>query len=312
MQKDRAMQDKLKGMLVGLAVGDALGASVEFMAPGSFEPVTGYRAGGPHNLPPGYWTDDTSMALCSAYSLIERKGFDPHDHMDRFVRWFRNGYCSSTGTCFDIGNRTHSALLRYEKTTKPFAGQESMDQAGNGTLMRLAPLVIYAFEQPQLSDLAAQHARLTHADPRCIDANRAFALMIASALTVVQRGNVWQSPALLDLLPELDAEVIGVCLGSFLEREPPAIRATGYVIDALEAALWAFSRSDSFEQGMLMAVNLGDDADTVGAIYGQLAGAYYGLEGIPLSWRQELHDYQTLVAVVEQINAITGDTAGPI
>ncbi|GAA0682028.1 ADP-ribosylglycohydrolase family protein [Marinobacterium maritimum] len=295
------MQDKLTGMLIGLAVGDALGASVEFMAPGSFEPVTGYRGGGPHGLEPGYWTDDTSMALCSAYSLIERKGFDPHDQMDRFVRWFREGYCSSTDRCFDIGNRTRSALLRYERTADPFAGEESTDQAGNGTLMRLAPLVIHACDRPELPALAAEHARLTHADPRCLDANRAFALMLKAALTASNPSEVWQDPELTELLPELDAEVIGVCLGSFLEREPPSIRATGYVIDSLEAALWAFSHSDSFEQGMLKAVNLGEDADTVGAIYGQLAGAYYGQVAIPVDWRRQLHGYQMLVALAEQL-----------
>lgn len=295
------MQDKLTGMLVGLAVGDALGASVEFMMPGSFEPVTGFRSGGPHNLPAGYWTDDTSMALCSAHSLIERKGFDPHDQMERFVRWFRQGYCSSTGDCFDIGNRTRSALLRYERTADPFAGDESLDQAGNGTLMRLAPVVIHAHARPELTHLAAEHARLTHADPRCVDANRAFALMLKAALTATSREEVWKHPELIELLPELDAEVISVCMGSFLEREPPMIRATGYVIDSLEAALWAFSQSESFEQGALLAVNLGDDADTVGAIYGQLAGAYYGLEAIPREWRMELHAYQTLVALAEQL-----------
>ncbi len=298
------MQDKLTGMLVGLAVGDALGASVEFLTPGSFEPVTGFRSGGPHNLPAGYWTDDTSMALCSAYSLIERKGFDPHDQMSRFLRWFREGYCSSTGVCFDIGNRTRSALLRYERTADPFAGEESMDQAGNGTLMRLAPVVIHASQHAELLQLAAAHARLTHADPRCLDANRAFALMLKAALTALHPEEVWQDQSLMDLLPELDAEVIGVCLGSFLEREPPAVRATGYVIDSLEAALWAFSHSDSFEQGMLMAVNLGEDADTVGAVYGQLAGAYYGLEGIPRGWRRDLYGYQTLVALAEQLPLI--------
>ncbi|MBV0932848.1 ADP-ribosylglycohydrolase family protein [Marinobacterium weihaiense] len=295
------MQNRLTGMLVGLAVGDAMGAAVEFKAPGSFEPVTGYRDGGPHQLPPGYWTDDTSMALCSAYSLIEQGRFDPHDHMERFVRWFRDGYCSSTGSCFDIGNRTRSALLRYERTADPFAGEESMDQAGNGTLMRLAPLVIFAAGRADLADLAAEHARLTHADPRCLDANRVFALMLAAALTAASPEEVWQAGAVTELLPELDAEVIAVSMGAFIDRQPPHIRATGYVIDSLEAALWAFNHSSDFAEGLLKAVNLGDDADTVGAIYGQLAGAYYGLDGIPVEWRRDLHGYQNIKALAEQL-----------
>ena len=110
------LQDRLRGMLLGLAIGDALGAPVEFMPPGSFEPVTDLRAGGPHRLPAGYWTDDTSMALCSAVSLVLMGTFDPDDQMQRFVRWMRKGYLSSVGRCFDIGNRTASALRRYERT----------------------------------------------------------------------------------------------------------------------------------------------------------------------------------------------------
>src|SRR5690554_2609422 len=295
------MENRLKGMLLGLAIGDAMGASVEFMSPGSFPPVTGYRSGGPHQLPAGYWTDDTSMALCSAYSLIERRGFDAWDQMDRFLRWFNDGYCSSTGRCFDIGNRTRQALMRYADSGEPFAGDESMDQAGNGALMRLAPVVMHAVERDDLVSLAAEHARLTHADPRCLDANRVFALMLKQALTADVPEQIWQASSLTDLLSELDSEVIEICLGSFLRRQPPGIRATGYVIDSLEAALWAFSQSRNFAEGLLLAVNLGEDADTVGAIYGQLAGAYYGLDGIPQSWLEQLHAQEQLLQVADDL-----------
>lgn len=297
------MQDRLTGMLVGLAIGDAMGASIEGMPPGSFEPVTELRDGGPHGLPAGYWTDDTAMALCSAYSLIACGRFDPRDHLQRFLRWWRDGYCSASGHCVGIGRRTRAALQRFADSGTLFAGEESFDQAGNGSLMRLAPLVLHAHQHPQLAELAADHGRLTHADPRCLDANRAFALMLREALSASRREQVWQSAALTELLPELDAEVIGVCLGSFLQREPPAVQASGYVIDSLEAALWAFSRSRDFAEGLRLAVNLGDDADTVGAIYGQLAGAYYGLEAIPVAWRQQLYGYQMLVALAEELSA---------
>lgn len=122
--------DNLVGALIGLAIGDALGASVEFKSPGSFEPVTGYRSGGPFNLPAGYWTDDTSLALCSAISLIDCNGFNPQDHLERFRRWYREAYLSSTGTCFDIGNQTRNAIQLYERSVlMPTASLASADQS---------------------------------------------------------------------------------------------------------------------------------------------------------------------------------------
>jgi ADP-ribosyl-[dinitrogen reductase] hydrolase len=117
---------------LGLAVGDALGTTVEFKAPGTFPPVTDISGGGHFNLKPGEWTDDTSMALCLAESLIERRGFDAKDQMDRYRRWHEQGYLSSNGRCFDIGDTVASALARYRRTGDPFAGSESPDTAGNG------------------------------------------------------------------------------------------------------------------------------------------------------------------------------------
>lgn len=283
--------DRLKGMMIGLAVGDALGAPVEFQPPGSFDPVDAYRAGGPHGLLPGYWTDDTSMALCSAVSLCARGGFDPEDQLQRFLRWFREGYLSSTGRCFDIGNRTLEALLRYERSGELYAGEESWDSAGNGALMRLAPIVMHAHRQPdEAVRLAAEHALLTHGDPRCVESNRIFARLLTAALDSSDRHRLlaqlegWQSTV-------EDVELQMVVAGSYRHRSPPQIRGSGYVIASLEAALWAFAQSDDFASGMLLAVNLGDDADTTGAIYGQLAGAFYGESAIPQEWRHELHLY---------------------
>lgn len=295
----RDREDRLRGMLIGLAVGDALGAPVEFCPPGSFEPVSGYRGGGAHGLLPGYWTDDTSMALCSAVSLCARGGFDAQDQLQRFLRWFRKGYLSSTGRCFDIGNRTAEALLRFERSGELYAGEESWESAGNGALMRLAPIVMHAHRDPDRACLwAEQHARLTHADPRCVQTNRIFARLLHAALECSDR------EALLARLAQWQAEVedfelLQVVAGSYRQRTPPEIRGAGYVIASLEAALWAFARSSDFAEGMLLAVNLGDDADTTGAIYGQLAGAFYGESAIPLPWRTELHQYERIRALAE-------------
>ena len=284
-----ALADHLCGMVLGLAVGDALGAPLEFLAPGSFIPVRDYQVGGLHGLQAGFWTDDTSMALASMISLLRMRKFDPQDQMHRFTRWWREGYLSSTGECFDIGNRTKAALRRFHETGEQFAGEESFDSAGNGALMRLAPVAVYAHQHAEADadQLAQDHARLTHADPRCIQANKIFMQMLLRALEQPEKTEVWQF-AEADK-SAFDIELQAVLDGSFLHKSPPQIRATGYVVATLEAALWAFANSASFEEGMLLAVNLGEDADTVGAVYGQLAGAYYGYSQIPLRWRTGLY-----------------------
>lgn len=295
-----ALVDRCRGGLVGLAVGDALGVPLEFRSPGSFRPITGMIGGGPFGLQPGQWTDDTSMALCLAESLIECGGFDAHDQMSRYVRWYRQGYLSSTGSCFDIGNTVRQALERFEAGGDPFAGSTDPYSAGNGSLMRLAPVPLYYHRQPETAiAMAAESSRTTHAAPAAVDACRYMAGLIIGALHGATKDELLGErfcpvPGLWDRLP-LSPEVDIVASGSFKVRQPPDIRGTGYVVQSLEAALWAFYRSSSFEEGCLLAVNLGDDADTTGAIYGQLAGAYYGIDAIPLPWREKL-------TLVEQID----------
>ncbi|MCH8529596.1 MAG: ADP-ribosylglycohydrolase family protein [Balneolaceae bacterium] len=295
-------QQHIIGALVGLAIGDAMGASVEFKAPGTFEPVTGYRNGGPFNLPPGYWTDDTSLALCSAESLLECNGFNPQDHQERFRRWYREGYLSSTGTCFDIGNQTRHAIHHFETTGNVCVGTESHGSAGNGALMRLAPLVMAYHQYPDHAiALANSHALLTHSDPRCLDANRAFAWFILQAINKHNKHSVLDPRSVLGRVKTTDAEITDILKGSYRERQPPQIKGAGYIVKSLEAALWAFWNSSTFEEGLLMAVNLGDDADTTGAIYGQLAGAFYGLPAIPEPWVHDLHYSEEIVRLANEL-----------
>jgi len=135
-------RNRFRGALLGLAVGDALGTTVEFKPPGSFERVTDMVGGGPFGLPASAWTDDTAMALCLAESLIECQSFDPIDQLERYVRWYREGHLSSTGSCFDIGNATRGALQRFERTAEPFPGDADPHAAGNGPLMKLAPVAL--------------------------------------------------------------------------------------------------------------------------------------------------------------------------
>jgi ADP-ribosyl-[dinitrogen reductase] hydrolase len=283
---------RFRGALLGLAVGDALGTTVEFSPPGSFQPVTDMIGGGPFKLPAGAWTDDTSMALCLAESLIEKKGFDPVDQLKKYVAWYRSGHLSSTGKLFDIGIATRTALERFEQTGEPFPGDAQPDAAGNGALMRLAPVALaYADEPTTAIDLAGEMARTTHGAPQAIDANRYFAALLVQALHGTDVPQLLKDaiyhPARDDTAP-LHPEVLAVAEGSFMVKDPPAIRGQGYVVRTLEAALWALRSTRTFEEGVLAAVNLGDDADTTGAVFGQLAGALYGDAAIPVRWLEKL------------------------
>jgi ADP-ribosyl-[dinitrogen reductase] hydrolase len=278
---------RMRGCLAGLAVGDALGTTLEFKPPGTFKPLTDLMGGGPFGLRPGQWTDDTSMALCLADSLLE-KGWDPGDQMERYVRWWKTGENSATGRCFDIGNTVRAALADYLRSRDPFQGSADPRSAGNGSLMRLAPIPIRFWRDPAMAlQRAAEMSRTTHAARTCLDACRYATALILSLFEGRPKTEALDAAARLsDLCPEIRA----IADGSFREKEPPAIRGSGYVVESLEAALWAFHRGGDFRSGALLAVNLGNDADTTGAIFGQIAGACHGLDGIPREWLEVLHE----------------------
>ena len=289
--------ERYKGALLGLAVGDALGTTLEFARPGAFEPISEIVGGGPFGLKPGEWTDDTSMALCLAESLIVRRGFDPIDQLGRYVCWWQTGHLSSTGKCFDIGNTTATALDGFLRTGKP-CGQTSEYSAGNGSIMRLAPVpMFYANDQDKAVELAGQSSATTHAAREAIGACRYMASLIVQALRGVPKEEVLARPS-LGGLPDGIARVAN---GSFKIAQPPQIKGTGYVVDSLEAALWAFHNSDTFADGARLAVNLGDDADTTGAVYGQIAGAFYGESGIPERWRDIVALRDKIIAYATQL-----------
>ena len=299
--------DRFRGCLLGLAAGDALGTTLEFKPPGTFEPINDIVGGGPFGLEPGQWTDDTSMALCLATSLIECGEFDAADQMQRYVRWWREGYLSSTGECFDIGITTSGALSRFMLHGDPYAGSTDPNSAGNGSLMRLAPVPMrYADDAAEAITRAADSSRVTHGAREAVDACRYFAGLLVGALQGVDKRTLLTSgycpvDGLWEREP-LAERVALVASGSFRDREPPDIRGTGYVVDALEAALWAFDRTASFREGTLLVVNLGDDADTTGAIYGQIAGAHYGAEAIPTTWRAKLAMADDITALADHLH----------
>ncbi|MBP2663055.1 MAG: ADP-ribosylation/Crystallin [Firmicutes bacterium] len=298
-------QDQYRGALLGLAVGDTLGMPVEFKTPGSFTSITGLISGGRFNLNPGQWTDDTSMALCLANSLINCQGFDAADQMKTYVRWYKAGYQSSTGYCFDIGSTVRTALDIYIQTGRPYAGSEHPRTAGNGSIMRLAPIPLAFSANPTIAiSLAAASSRTTHAAIEAIDGCRYLAALIIGALQGQPKALLLAnhySPLPTGWTTPLTEKIAALAAGSFKDKNPPAIRGTGYVVDSLEAALWAFYHSDNFATGALLAVNLGEDADTTGAVYGQLAGAYYGASGIPADWLANLYQKSYIQEVADKL-----------
>lgn len=282
------------GCFLGLAIGDALGAPVEFSSPGTFEPVTGYRSGGPFNLQAGQYTDDTSMALCLADSLIACGSLDLEDQIERYVRWFCDGDNSSTGDCFDIGTGTAQALNRYMANNNPLAGVPTAE--GNGSIMRLAPVAIAFWFDPELAATDGEASALTtHGSEIALDCTAYLAKVLA---VLIQGGN---KKDVLQISSGGNDRLCKMLEGNWEDRQ---VRGSGHVLATLEAALWAFHTTDSFEECVLKAVNLGDDADSVGAVAGQLAGACYGVEGIPESLIQGLQDADRIRALAEALASL--------
>jgi ADP-ribosyl-[dinitrogen reductase] hydrolase len=286
--------DRQRGTLIGLAIADALGAAVEFRPPDSFPAVTGYRGGGPHGLAAGSWTDDTSMALALADSIASA-GWDLDDQARRYLAWYEKGWYSVNGRCFDIGIATRSALHRFSRTgDAKTSGDPSERASGNGSIMRLAPVPIrYAGLFPdrllELVQLLTASSLPTHASPQCLSACAYLGLVLAALIQGIDREVVldanWKA---LREVHAFHREIADVAEGSFRRKRPPEIAGSGYVVKSLEAALWAFHDAKDFREAVLRAVNLGDDADTTGAVCGQLAGAYWGESGIPVEWREGL------------------------
>jgi ADP-ribosyl-[dinitrogen reductase] hydrolase len=295
-----------RGALLGLAVGDALGVTVEFQEPRTFKPVKDLVGGGVFQLLPGQWTDDTSMALCLAESLVECCNFDPADQMTRYCRWYREGYLSSTGVAFDVGNTTRGALEQFLRTHEPYAGPTDPQSAGNGSLMRLAPVPLFFCGDPlQAIEKSGLSSRITHGAIEAVDACRYFGGLLVGALQgrskeVLLKKHFCPVPDLWEREP-LAPNIAEIAAGSYKYKNPPNIIAAGYVVKTLEAALWAFFRSASFEEGALLAVNLGNDADTVGAVYGQIAGAYYGAEAIPKTWREKITRRERIELLADEL-----------
>ncbi len=289
MDQEESSFDRALGCLVGLAVGDAVGTTVEFLPRGSFPKVTDMIGGGPFHLKSGQWTDDTSMALCLAESLVFDRHLNEHDLMSRFNRWVGEGYNSSTGSCFDIGQTTLRAIGQFNRTGEPVCGSKKASDAGNGSVMRLAPVAISWWCDPlEAEQIARRQSATTHGSQECLDG----CALLARTLCRGINGDGIDSICLDDERWTRTIRNIGT--GTWRGLTEADISSTGYVVHTLEAAFWAFEQSASFEEAIVTAVNLGHDADTIGAVVGQIAGSIWGFSSIPKKWVERLYDTQRI------------------
>ena len=300
--------DAFRGALLGLACGDAVGTTMEFQKRGMFYDLTDMVGGGPFQLQPGQWTDDTSMALCLAASLAETDGFDARDQMTRYRRWMDEGYMSSTGRCFDIGATTHRALDDFKMTGNPWSGPTDPRTAGNGCIMRLVPVPMFFFaDRERAIEMSGDSSRTTHGAMECIECSRLFGAMLHQALNGQSKQDILLGHGQEGFHSNAVAEI---ARGAYRDKNSFDIRGSGYVVQSLEAALWCFWHTDNFEDAILKAANLGEDADTTAAVCGQLAGAFYGESGIPAHWLQKLAMREEIGKLAEKLMSGYGMAGG--
>ncbi|MGM1051833.1 MAG: ADP-ribosylglycohydrolase family protein [Pseudomonadota bacterium] len=289
-----------EGCLLGLAVGDALGAPLEFHRRERIKPVTGMIEGGKFRMRRGEWTDDTAMALCLADSLLASDGFEAADQIARYWRWANDGENSTRQRAFGIGKTVAMALARYQRTGEPWCGSDALSASGNGSIMRLAPVAMRFAGDPLLEAHAEASSRTTHASPLCLSACRLMARLLERALLGETSKARWLDTGELRR-GDYHETLVPLIAGEYRGKTEEAIRGSGYVVESLEAALWCLWHSDSFDEAVLRAANLGDDADTTAAVTGQLAGAFYGVEKIPAEWLEVLHQRNRLQAAARRL-----------
>lgn len=319
---------RIRGSLYGVAVVDALGGPVEFRQRGTFPPVNSFRYNNNFDLAPGTWTDDTSMTLCLAQSLVDTKGeFVVQDQVRKYIKWYQEGYMSAIGRCFDIGNATRQALGIWKKTLDKMPDFDPLDpeghtqgqgqinasldkehSCGNGSLMRCVPIpLVYHHNSTLAHQYAALASAPTHPHATCIDACQLYTYLITyiflspsitrskSAMFDALKKHPLTTPPLISTFAKYES------LAGLVATPDSEISSSGYVVHTLEASLWAFFTTETFRDGALKVVNLGDDADTVGAVYGGIAGAYYAIDGIPDEWIKRLEAKEMVEEVIEGV-----------
>lgn len=310
------MGSRIRGAMLGLVVGDALGVPVEFRPRSERrnDPVIGMRGHGTHNQPAGTWSDDGSLALITAECLLG--GYDPDAIMEGFRRWLQEAYWTAHGRVFDVGRATGDAIARYAEWKRSgskrgegdeWGGTEEFSN-GNGSLMRIMPLSLFAhrMETPMVIARSFEISGLTHAHIRSNLCCAYFSLLVQALLQEVDLTDAMQhaSRALTPAVPPEEAPNLSRILsGQILLAPESAVRSDGYVVHTLEAGLWCCHQFAEFREAVLGAVNLGDDTDTTGAVTGALAGLIHGEESILKEWVDALAGKEKIVDLVGRFAA---------
>ncbi len=310
-------KDKVKSMIIGHAIGDALGVPVEFNDRTKLEknPVTDMQGYGTYSVPAGAWSDDTSMTLCLLESLGRLGKVDHNDIMKNFLKWMKNSEFTPTDKIFDIGITTREALFNYEDGITPLScGGEEEGNNGNGSLMRISPIALYLYAKSGDNltdeDLKITHniSKLTHAHVRSQMGCGIYVFIAAEILAgkklidaiktgVEKARNFYKGQEEFKAELEIYGRIWDI--EKFAKLKDYNIKSTGYVVYSLEAAIWCLLTTDNYAECVLKAVNLGGDTDTIGAISGGLAGLYYGLNNIPPEWKNELIRYKVIEDMCE-------------
>ena len=288
--------------MIGLAIGDALGTTNEFSKGDDIKIIDDIIGGGPFDLEPGQWTDDTSMALCLANSIVQ-KNFDMKDQLYSYLKWLENGYMSSTGSCFDIGDQTYRSLQNFKNTQSPLSTFTHFSMSGNGGIMRLAPVVVkYRDDVYNCSFAAEMQSATTHSSLICREAAALMAEVMFNSINRLDhepKNSVLRaSKARAYITPQIFE------INTGLYKDKPfdqVFSQNGYVASSLEFALWCFYNTSSFDECVLLAANSGGDSDTNAAIAGQIAGAFYGFRSIPEEWVSILYGLPTIIHLTDSL-----------
>lgn len=298
MTDKNTLQNKFKGCLYGSIVGDALGAPYEFKNRGSYQASIKYGTGGSFNLRKGEWTDDTSMSLCTIASITEKGKVDYEDLMEKWYKWYKDGYMSSRDVCYDIGMTTSRSLMLYKHTKELFSGPSHSRFSGNGGIMRFGPVAVYCYNKSKTQQLklGEDYSSLTHPSRICKYSARLLMKLLQAIFNNPKLSKIQIVKMVYndDLTNEMKEIIVGA-----LSKKEEEISASGFVVNSLEAAIFAFLNSKSFIDGLHMIINMGEDTDTVGAIYGQIAGAYYGINGIDNYYIDNLYKKDMIRSMID-------------